>query len=103
MELSKGREVVLEIECVRTFRKRAVTRLLHCPECRRETDFLGLAEAACLFDTPVGTLVEFVDSHHCHRASSSDGEVFICLIALLAAMKTKTEKPEIRPIEGTRS
>jgi hypothetical protein len=103
MELSKRREVVLEIECVRTFRKRAVTRLMLCPDCRLETDFLGLAEAARLFDTPVGTLVEFVDSHRCHRASTSDGEVFICLIALLAAMKTKTENPGIRLIGGTRS
>jgi hypothetical protein len=98
MKIQRQREIVIEFERVRIVRKRAKTRVLSCRECRREVDFVGLREAAALFDTPAAQLFEFIKTNSSHFETGAEGEIYICLISLLALMKARTNLSQIKMI-----
>ena len=99
MKIQKQREIVIEFEHVRIVRKKAKTHLLFCPACSRETDFSSLREAAALFATTTAKLFQFVRTHHCHYEPGANGEIYLCLVSLLASMKAKTSLSRIKMIE----
>ena len=102
MKIQKQREIVIEFERVQFIRKRAKTHLINCRECRRETDFVSLREAASLFGTSVEQLFEFIKINNSHYEIDANGEIFICLISLLAQMKAKTNISQIKLIGETK-
>ena len=98
MKTQRQREIVIEFERVRLVRKKAGTHLLLCRECRRETDFISLLEAAALFCTHPPQLFAFIKTNRSHFETGADGEIFICLVSLLACMKSKTNISAIKMI-----
>lgn len=102
MKMQKQREIVIEFERVQLIRKRAKTHLLNCRMCRRETDFIPLIEAAKLFGTETEQLFQFIKANGCHFEIEAGGEIFICLVSLLAQMKAKTNISQIKLIGETK-
>jgi hypothetical protein len=84
------REVVIEIERVQLVRNRARTQVRYCPDCGAETDFVSLIEAGALFMVDTDPMTSFIAVNPCHFQTRADGDVCICLIALLETMRTKS-------------
>src|SRR6476619_2719625 len=91
MEIKKAREIVIEIERIRTTRKRCRTQMLFCPQCDSEADFISLKEAAALFEVDKLQLRAFIDHHLCTGAMAED-EILICLVSFLARMRTRSDQ-----------
>jgi hypothetical protein len=89
MEGSPQREIVVEIERIRTVRKRAKTNLKFCRKCARTTDFLAVARAAELFSVTQSGLLEFSQANGCHFVVEKNAEIFLCLADLLTAMTNR--------------
>ncbi|CAN5335575.1 hypothetical protein BH10ACI1_BH10ACI1_16180 [soil metagenome] len=98
MKIQKLREIVIEFERIQLIRKRAKTHLINCRKCRRETDFVSLREAATLFGANIEQLFQFIKANHSHYEIDAGGEIFICLVSLLARMKAKTNISQIKLI-----
>ena len=86
------REIVIEIEQVRLVRKRATTLLGRCDNCEAPTDFVGLTEAARLFEVAPSDLLEFVIRNNCHFKESDHTGTQLCLTSLLERMRTANTK-----------
>ena len=91
MKIQKKREIVIEFERVQFVRKKAQTHLIFCRRCGREADFIGLGEASALFSTRAADLLRFARASRSHFENGADGEILICLVSFLAAMKAKTD------------
>ena len=98
MKIQKQREIVIEFERTQLVRKKARTQLLNCRACSRETDFISLREAAALFATSVEQLFQFIKTSRSHFEIDASGEIYICLVSFLAAMKAKTNLSRIKMI-----
>jgi hypothetical protein len=98
MKIQKKREIVIEFERVQLVRRKALTHIIFCSDCGREVDFVSLREAAALFTTPAENLLQFVRRSRSHFETGADGEINICLISFLAAMKSKTNLSRIKLI-----
>ena len=90
------REVVVEIEHTRAVRKRAATHLRYCRGCMKSTDFLLLTEAAELFDVARVRIFDFTRTNSCHFAVGKEGEIYICLTDLLAAVGKRMKKGKVK-------
>jgi hypothetical protein len=86
------RQIVIEIERVRLVRKSATTVLRWCDRCGNESDFVGLNEAARLFEIDASRLLEFVQTNDCHYTESKFVGTQICLTSLLERMRTANRK-----------
>jgi len=102
MKIQKKREIVIEFERVQVVRKKARTHVLFCRNCGREVDFVSLREAAALFVTPTDNLLKFVRVSNSHFETVADGEIYICLVSFLTAMKAKTNLSRIKLIDEKR-
>jgi len=98
MKIQKKREIVIEFERVQMVRKKARTHVIFCRSCGREVDFVSLREAAALFSTPVENLLKFIRVSNSHFEMAADGEIYICLVSFLTAMKAKTNLSRIKLI-----
>ena len=98
MKIQKQREIVIEFERVQIVRKKARTQVLLCRDCRREVDFVALDQAATLFGTTAAQLFEFVKTNRRHFETGAEGEIYICLVSLLALMKARTNLSQIKLI-----
>lgn len=89
---SKGthREIVVEIERIRTIRKRCRTHIHYCSDCGAESDFITLLEAAALFEVADGIIKSCVRHHICSENGNEDG-MLICLSSLLSVMQSTGE------------
>lgn len=87
MNALRKREIVIEIERVRTIRKRAQTTLVECPKCQAAADVLSLTDASGLFEVPPEELFEFVKRSACHYRILADDQVELCVPSLLAGMQ----------------
>lgn len=92
MKVQKQREVCIEYERVQLIRKRARTHFFYCDECQMQTDFVFLNEAAKLFSTRVEVLFQFIRDTGSHYRTKNEGEIFICLNALIEQMKARTNR-----------
>jgi hypothetical protein len=77
------REIVVEYERIQLIRKRAKTRVGHCPGCGHSSDFVSLDNAAQLFEVERDVLVTFIDRHLSHAHSVNNSETEICIAELL--------------------
>jgi hypothetical protein len=100
MKIQKKREIVIEFERVRLVRKKARTHLIFCRGCGRAVDFLSLHEAVALFGTPPENLLQFVRLNNAHFETGAEGEIFLCLVSLLAAMKARTNLSRVKLLGG---
>ena len=98
MKIQKKREIILEFERVQVVRKKAQTQILFCRSCGREIDFVSMREAAALFTTQAEKLLQFVRLNKSHFETAADGEIYICLVSFLTAMKAKTNLSRIKLI-----
>jgi hypothetical protein len=98
MKIQRKREIVLEFERVQLVRKKARTHIIFCRDCASEADFVSLREASALFATPAENLLQFVRMNNCHFETVADGEIYICLVSLLASMKAKANVSRIKLI-----
>ena len=80
-------------------RKKARTNLNYCLECRRETDFVSLCQAASLFSVDAANLFQFIKTHNSHFEPDANGMIFVCLVSLLGALKTKTSFSQIKMLD----
>jgi hypothetical protein len=88
MKVKTTREIVIEIERVRTIRKRCSTHVLFCAECNNDADFITLQEAANLFEVELDLLRSFALEYLCHT-QLSDKENFLCLPSLLDRLQKR--------------
>lgn len=100
--MQKQREIVIEFERVQLIRRKTKTHLINCRMCRNETDFITLREAASLFGTSIEQIFQFVKATNSHYEIDAGGEIFICLVSLLAQMRTKTKISQIKLIGETK-
>jgi len=100
MKIQKKREIVIEFERVQIVRKKTQTQLIFCRSCGGEVDFVSLREAAALFTTHTENLLAFVRVSNSHFEIGANGEIFICLVSFLTAMKAKTNISQIKLIGG---
>jgi len=98
MRIQKKREIVLEFERVQVVRKKAQTHIIFCRTCGREVDFVSIREAAALFTTQADKLLQFVRVSKSHFETGADGEIYLCLVSFLTAMKAKTNLSRIKLI-----
>ncbi len=98
MKIQKQRELIIEFERVQLVRKKAKTHLIFCRNCGREVDFISLREASSLFSTPAENLLQFIQINHSHFENGANGEIYICLVSFLSAMKAKTNISQIKLI-----
>ena len=82
------REVVIEIERIQLVRKRAKTKLHYCEKCGGESDFVGLDDAARLFEVGQAHLFNFIQRNGSHFIDGISGDKQICLASLLERMRT---------------
>lgn len=99
MKIQKKREIVIEFERVQIVRKKARTHVNFCRNCARDVDFLALAEAAALFTTQAEHLLQFVRISNSHFETTADGEIYICLVSFLLAMRANTNLSRIKLLE----
>ena len=83
----KSRQIVIEIEQVRLVRKRALTTLRFCEKCGSLSDFVGLEEAAKLFEIAPKELFAFIVRNNCHFIENEVVGKQICLTALISQMR----------------
>jgi hypothetical protein len=86
----EGRELVVELVRTRRWRRKAPVHALLCKECGGRSDFVSLAEAAQVFDIREDQLLGFIESRACHMSTPPSGDVHICLVTLLKAMREQT-------------
>jgi len=98
MKIQKQRELIIEFERVQLVRKKARTHLIFCRNCGHEVDFISLREASSLFSTPAESILQFVQINHSHFENGANGEICICLVSFLSAMKAKTNISQIKLI-----
>src|SRR6478672_10404933 len=96
MKIQKQRELIIEFERVQLVRKKAKTHLIFCRNCGREVDFVSLREASALFGTQAENLLQFIKINNSHFEAGADGEIYVCLISFLTAMKAKTNLSNIK-------
>lgn len=96
--LSKQRKrvFVVEIEKRQIVRKTSESRLIICADCRAESDFISLRQAACIFSTEEKQLFDFISENHSHFKTSEQGEIFICLKSFIEAVNRKTDNSKIK-------
>jgi hypothetical protein len=77
MEIKKAREIVIEIERIRTTRKRCRTQILFCTGCELDTDFITLGAATALFEVEHDQLRPLIGHHIC-KEGGTEGDILIC-------------------------
>jgi hypothetical protein len=97
MRPEKQRQIVIEFEKVRTIRKRAKTRLVHCDGCSADADIVTLIEAADLFETDPEELFHFIRQNNCHFHVNNDANIYLCVPSLIERM---TQRVEIRRLSA---
>ena len=98
MKVKRHREIVIEYERIQLIRKRAITERAHCHDCGHEADFVTLPDAADIFGTTETDLFHFLQINNCHYRVSNETKTQLCLVSLLACMKTKTLNQQIKMI-----
>jgi hypothetical protein len=81
------REIVIEVERIQLVRKRARTDLHYCDKCETVSDFVGLSDAARLFEIQCDRLFGFIQENKSHFMEGRHGEIQICLTSLLERMR----------------
>jgi hypothetical protein len=92
----RKRVFVVEIEKKLVIRKTSESHLVICADCRGESDFISLRQAASIFDTDEGRLLNFVNENHGHYKTGRQGEIFLCLNSFIEAINKKTDNSNIR-------
>ena len=86
-ENGNTRELVVEVESVRTVRKRSRTTSLFCERCRAMSEFIKLGDASTVFEVDIGELAGFIEANRCHYKQHANGSIYICLLSLLRLMQ----------------
>ena len=96
--LSKQRKriFVVEIEKRQIVRKTSESQLIICDQCRAESDFISLRQAASIFGIPEKQIFDFISENHSHYKTSEQGEVFICLNSFIKVINKKTNNSKIK-------
>lgn len=89
MTAKNFREIVIEFERVQLTRKRARTEVVPCHQCEEAVDFVGVVDAAELFELDADEILEFAVSQGCHFRTSADGEIALCVRSMFNAMDKK--------------
>lgn len=92
----RKRVFVVEIEKRRIVRKTSESRLIICADCRSESDFISLRQAASIFSTDEKKLFDFIGENHSHYKTDELGEIFICLNSFIEAINKKTDNSKIK-------
>ena len=87
----KKREIIIEFERVQVIRRKALTHLIFCRGCGADADVVALHEAAELFSTAAENLLLFIRSNDIHFETDSSGQIMICLVSMLTAMKNRSD------------
>lgn len=93
----QGKRVfVVEMEKRQIIRKTSESRLIICADCRAESDFISLRQAASVFGTPEKQIFNFIGENHSHYKTDEQGEIFICLNSFIEAINNKTINSKIK-------
>lgn len=82
----RKRTFVVEIEKRRIVRKTSESKIVICDQCRAESDFISIRQAASIFSIPEANLFDFINENHSHYKTGEHGEIFICLNSFIAAV-----------------
>ncbi len=92
----KKRTFVVEIERRQIIRKTSESSLVICDQCRGESDFISLRQAASIFSTEETQIFSFISENHSHFKTNEQGEIFICLNSFIAAINKKAGNPQVK-------
>lgn len=81
--MQRWREIVIEIERTRLVARRLRSVAAFCPECRADSEFVELLEAADLAETSAEKIFALADIGALHSMLADDGLLLICLGSLL--------------------
>ena len=87
---------VVEIEKRQIIRKTSESHLVICAECRAESDFISIRQAASIFGTAETQIFNFINENHSHYKTTGQGEIFICLNSFIEAINSKTNNSKIK-------
>lgn len=82
MKTKRTRETIIEIERVRVVCQRTRQIINDCPECRAETDFVTVGEAARIIQTDAQTISRLTETGVLHRLLTTSGDIYICLASI---------------------
>lgn len=80
---------MIEIEKIRTIRKRARTTLADCEGCGSAADFVSLNEAGKLFEIDTNDLLNFIRQNNCHFYEARGQRIYLCVPSMLERMQNK--------------
>lgn len=102
LEERKKRLFVIEIEKREIVRKTSESRLVICDQCRAESDFISVRQAASIFSTAEQNLINFINENRSHFKTNERGEIFICLNSFIEAINKKTKGRKIKLLGDTK-
>jgi hypothetical protein len=79
----KVKEIIIEIERVRVVQKRSPRYKAYCLECREETEFMTMTEAAAISETSIQKIFQCTEVGTLHTTVAPNGTVLVCLNSLL--------------------
>jgi len=96
--LSKQRKriFVVEIEKRQIVRKTSESQLIICADCRAESDFISLRQAASIFGITEKQIFDFIGENHSHYKTTERGEIFICLNSFIEIINNRTNNSKIK-------
>src|SRR5688572_29416562 len=96
----KTKTVVLEIERIQVIRKKCIAYSRFCANCRREVDFIELAQTARLFEIQVADLFRFIRTNGGHYTNNVGDKIFLCVNSFLACLSNHKNNSKIKRING---
>jgi hypothetical protein len=91
--VSKTTQITIETSSVLIIRRTRSSRA-RCPECAREVDHVGLAEAGVLTGMARPALRGDVETLKWHYSESSEGAPLVCLNSLMKSMQSENQWKE---------
>lgn len=92
----RKRNFVVEIERRQIIRKTSESQIVICDQCRAESDFISIRQAASIFSIEESNLFNFISENHSHFKTNEQGEIYICLNSFIEAINKKANNPKIK-------
>ena len=84
MKTTRTKEIIVEIERIRVTCRRTRQIVNQCRECRTETDFVTVTEAARIIGSNMQTIFRLTKAAVLHPFPAANDEIYVCLASVMA-------------------
>lgn len=88
-----GKELVIEVECVRVVRRRVPAFTQYCPPCGRAVDSVEAGDLSSMFETNEAELVARLAGLGVHVNPGPSGRLGVCYHSLQASLRRENLLP----------